>query len=527
MKLHRVAPFWPRARSVLAHACALAALTCAVRAAPRQESSAPPSQVTLLRLFDGDTLWGSIVGHDAQTLHVQRLDNGGKVRLPWTKLDPSLADELLEKYGYVDHSGDEVIIEADRLMLTDGSELVGIIVNRGQSELWIKTAQSTQPVPMLRVRGASTRVQVPALDVYTRDELYQQELSKLDANSAQSLWELSIYCERIYDFTHAVEHLQAAAALDPAFKPNEIATAVARNKIKVANQAQLDALREIDYDRVRGYFDRALQKIAAFQAAYPTSGYLQDAAKKKVAVEKARDAKLRERVVEYWHSWIGRLLETKTRDPQLTLEAAMSWVEEGLSKELLDAVAKDVQRAVSAEATPDLISRYWKERAPGRWRKASYGQGTFLLGDAEARKGLAPEEEEANKPQSETDNARKQLEERIARYLQNQEMVRKAKQSGEDDDGIEKFWREYSSFSKSQWLLAYYVEHSGDFQLGKPLFSNCPDCGGTGKREILNAVGKQNQGGNRGGSGPSGPNTQLVDCPMCHAIGVFRRVVYR
>ena len=33
--------------------------------------------------------------HDAQTLHFRRLDNGGLVRVPWSRLDPAQSDELL------------------------------------------------------------------------------------------------------------------------------------------------------------------------------------------------------------------------------------------------------------------------------------------------------------------------------------------------------------------------------------------------------------------------------------------------
>ena len=46
----------------------------------------------MLRLYDGEILWASIVGHDAQTLHVERLDNHGRLKLPWASLDPGLAD---------------------------------------------------------------------------------------------------------------------------------------------------------------------------------------------------------------------------------------------------------------------------------------------------------------------------------------------------------------------------------------------------------------------------------------------------
>ncbi len=501
----------------------------AVAPSPDKAQPGAALELTMLRLYDGGILWGSVSGHDAQSLHVQRLDNGGFVKLPWARLDPVLAEQLLAQYGYVDRSGDEVFVEADRLLLNDGTDVIGLIVNRTATELWVKTAQRTFPVSMRTLSGAATRVQAPALDVYTREELYQAELARADLKSAAPLWDFATYCERIYDFVHAVEHLDALAKLDPEFKKNEVATALARNRGKAQNQAQLELLREIDQDRARGYFDRALSKIEAFVAANGSTGLAQDALKKKALVEKAREQRLRERAADAWHSWVSRLISAKAREPQLTHEAAVEWLEEGIEKPLVEAVTAELVRSVSATVTPEQVTRYWKERAGGRWRRASYGQGTFLLGDAEARKGLTKEDTPAAAT-SETDSARADLEERLQRYLAAQETVRAARQAaaeGEESE-TEKFWKDYGSTNRGQWMLAYFAEHSGEFQLRDPQFSNCPDCGGSGRREIINAVGQQNRSSSGGAqSGSTGGTTQLVECPACNGIGVIRRVNYR
>jgi hypothetical protein len=504
----------------------LVALAVPARA---QEPSAAAPDPTMLRLYDGSILWGAIVGHDAETLHFERLDNGGRLEVPWSRLDPALSDELLEKYGYVDHSGDELYVETDWLKLTDGTEVIGQIVNRTPTELWVKTSTTIAPVPMLKIEGSALRIQVPALDVFTREELYQQELARLDPASAQSQWDMSIHCERIYDFAHAVEHLEAARKLDPQFKPSEVATAIGRNSLKVQQQTQLDALRAIDSLRIRGRFDEALKAVEAFVAANETSPLVQDARRKKAQVEKAREQKLRERAAEVWHALAARLTRNKAREPGLTFEAAVTWCEEGLPNELLEATTQEIVRTVSPSATPELIRRFWKERKPSRWRRSSYGQGTWLLGIDEARKGLDPEEEKkkADKPGNEADAARKELADRLNRYMQAQQMQRNARSSAEDEESEqETFWqKEFPVDSKGFWMLAYFAERSGDFELDKPQGQNCPDCGGKGKREILNAMGRQNAGNN--GQAPNGARTELVDCPMCHAVGVFRRVRFR
>lgn len=478
------------------------------------------AELTMLRLYDGSILWGRIADTDAQALSFVRLDNGGKLRVPWSRLDPVLADELMEKLGYIDHSGEELMIEAERLVLTDNTEIIGRIVNRTDNELWVKTADAVQPVPKLKLRGASTTVQVPALDVFTREELYQQEVVRLEAGSAQSLWDLGVYCERIFDFAHAVEHLAAAQTLDPAFKTGEIAAALARNQRKLTDQVQIDALREVDRLRARLKFDEAEQACEAFLEKFAASPLKADAQKKKLQVQKARDKFLAEKTVDLWHDWLGRLTQGAGRENKMTLEAALSYLDEKLAADVLLNVHKSLTR-YSPSVTPEQATKYWKERQGGRYRKIGYGHGTWLLGDSVARKGLEPEKAE-EKPLSETDAARAKLEERYKRFLQNQEVVKKAQTAVEGEvNEQELFWMEYSPTSRGHWMLAHYVENSGDMQIRSVGFTNCPDCGGTGVREVVNLapVAKQGQ--------PVPSASQLVNCPTCHHVGVFRSVSYR
>src|SRR5688572_27997953 len=94
--LLRRIPRW----AALIFSIALADVPAARAQSPAEpQASAAAAEPTMLRLFDGSILWGGIVGDDAETLHFERLDNGGRLYVPWSRLDPALADELLEKFG--------------------------------------------------------------------------------------------------------------------------------------------------------------------------------------------------------------------------------------------------------------------------------------------------------------------------------------------------------------------------------------------------------------------------------------------
>jgi len=492
----------------------------------------PAGAVVLLKLSDGGALWGRISGHDSERLAFQRLDNGGIVRLPWKQLDPDQAGQLLEEFGYVDHSGDELFVDAERLQLDDGTEVIGRIVSRTEDSIFVKTADRLVPIPKKRIQGAVTNVVVPALDVFTREELYRAEAEKLDPASAASQNELARYCERIFDFTKALEHYKLALELDPSFSGGSLKPTIARVQEKAANQVQLDFLYQVDSLRSRGQFDKSLAQLEQFTQKWPDSKLRTEAERKKKQVEKARVAAMKELVATQYYKWADRLTTAKAREEGANLESLLAYLEDKLKEDLLGAVTKDLQRAVGASVTPEEVKKLWDERKRGRFRRASYGQGTWLLGEAAALKEYGEQKPKAQEtPKTAAEAERAKLEEKIKRYLANQQIVAKKKAAAGAKEGEESeeevFWRGWSSFSKAQWLLAQFVENGGEFRVIKEELSNCPDCGGTGTREMINTgSARSNPQGGQGGAGANSAGVVVVDCPLCHRVGRIRRVLY-
>lgn len=480
-----------------------------------------PAPATMLRLYEGAILWGSIESHDAQGLAFLRLDNGGRVRLPWTRLDPAQAEELLEAFGYIDHSQDELMMEAERLVLDDGSEIVGIVTNNTTDDLWVKTATRLVPVPKLRLRGGRTTAQVPALDVYTGEELYAQELARIAPETAEAHAELARFCERVLEYDHAVEHYEAALALDPSGRA-ELENRVAAARLRAANKAQIDYLREVDSLRGRGAFDQALAMAEAFGDVFEESDLIEDARRKEQQVEKARVAALRMRAVRAWFDWSARLALAKARENP-GLEATLGWIDESMPEEVLAAVHAELVRTVSAEVTPEEVRRYWLERKGTRVHKASYGEGTWLLGREGADKGM-PEAEEPEQELTEVERQRKQIDERLKRFMQNRDTAsRKAKQeSGEpEEDERALFWSDTTAAERAQWILAYYAENGGDMNVVRFEVRNCIECDGKGIRGVLNV----NAAPPRPEEGQDAEES--VVCPLCRGVGRTRRVAYR
>lgn len=488
-------------------------------AAPQETA---PEPATMLRLYEGAILWGHIVAHDAQSLSFVRLDNGGRVRLPWTRLDPAQSEELRETFGYIDHSEAELMMEADRLVLDDGSEIVGQITNRTENDLWVKTATALVPVPKLRLRGAPTVVQVPALDVYSGEELYSQELARLAPDSAAAHAELAQFAERVLEYERAVKHYQTALELDPTYRADELPNRLAAAQLRAANKAQIDYLRAIDTLRGRGRYDEAIVQAAAFGDVFEGSELVEDARRKGQQVEKARVTALRERTARAWFDWSARLALSKARENP-GLEATLGWADEEMPDQVLAAVHAELVRTISAEVSPEEVRRYWLERKDVRVHKASYGEGTWLLGIEGADRGL-PEAEQPEEKLSEVEQQRKQIEDRLKRFMQNREMAgRKAKlDSGEAEiDERALFWSDTTAAERAQWILAHYAENGGDMAVVRFEVRACIECGGKGIREVLNVNAapprpEESQGGE-----------ESIVCPLCRGVGRTRRVVYK
>jgi hypothetical protein len=470
----------------------------------------------MLRMRDGVIHWGRIRGHDPEVLNFVRLDNGGRAAVPWGLLDPAQERELRAHYGYIDESDDEILIKADRLVLVDGSEVIGLILSRTTDTILVKTSTAVVPVPKIRIGAASTTVLVPALDIYTREELYSQQLVMTPAGSPQGQFELAQYCERILDYGHAVEHYTLTQELDASYRTDDVAAALSIAVRKARRQNEIDELAEIERLRKRKKYDAAMLLVEAFPDRHPESPLLADLQKRRKRIERSILKDLQNKVTKSWHTWAGKL-SRRMASSEFGFEEILAYIEDSLSDEITAKVFSDLQRITKTIELGD-VRTLWDMRSGGRWHKASYGNGTWLLGDDQARKGVPEEAQEEAKTQKQGE--RDALEEKLKRFLRNQEMVKKSKTKAAKQEDFDAFWGGFSLQARTQWVLAYYVEFGGDMRVHeKPLFQNCRECAGKGVKEVIFSGGAV--------SGSAGAGAALVDCPTCHHVGLVRRLRYR
>ncbi|MFT7667366.1 MAG: hypothetical protein ACI8X5_000045 [Planctomycetota bacterium] len=487
-------------------------------AVPRSQDN--PEAIVMIRMQSGMIYWGELQDHTADNVTFKRLESGGIVTLPWSMLEPVQRLGLRTQFGYVDLSTDEVMVEAGRLLLTDGREIVGIVLGtpeeRAKSNvIRFQTEGRILEVPDIMIRSFLPGVQVPALDVYTKEDLYRAEVSNALIDSALSQYELAQYCEKILDYPHSLEHYNACIALDPGFKPKEMEVILKRVQRRVDNQEQVDFLSNVDREKRRKHYDNALNLLVEFDAKFVDSPLRGDRLQMEERVIKARDAYMHLQVSKAWFSWMGRLSAKAGREK--SFEESLAYLDEQMSQEILRNVTGTMRKTwMSIEE--DQVLRFFLERKKVRWKPASYGLGTWLLGEEEALKG-GIEESEEKKPASERDKARAEQAEKINRWMRNQEMAKRSSKSADDLEEVEKAWVLIGSSARRNWITAYYAENSGDLDVRtKPELRACSECAGRGIREII-ITGSAREGESGG--------RQNLTCPTCHGIGRVRRIRYR
>lgn len=502
-----------------------------------EQTVLPPAEETMmLRLRTGAIHWGAIAGHDPEGMEFTLLSHGGTVRLDWSLLDPSQEIGLRERFGYVDVSTEELMVEVETVVLIDGTEISGVILSREGDHFVLKYEGSLQMLPKKRVQKTFKGGLVPALDVYSREELYSMHLAKTDLEDAEAQLELAKVCEQILDFIHAVEHYEMVGQLDPLTERKEVDHALARARLKAEQQEQIDYLREVDILRRRKSFDEALVLAEEFSERYPDSPLVLDAQKLRDKVLIARDDTIRDLVRRRWLDHTGRIARSAAKQID-SYEGAVAYVDEQYHEDVLAAVTADVHRRISDSVEPEEVIAYWATRKLGRFQNATYGLGTWMLGEEAALAGTASEEGDSKSGGNERDAEREALEQKIEKFLSGQRKARQRRTQEEEADEYDQYWKRMSVDDRAQWLRAYYAENSGDFELrDRPYLHRCPTCAGQGVREIINASagtsssnrdgGGRNRGGNRGNaSSNSGPT--MVACNTCKGIGRQRRIYYR
>ncbi|RMH04830.1 MAG: hypothetical protein D6702_02180 [Planctomycetota bacterium] len=475
------------------------------------QAAAGPEDV-LLKLRDGRIVLGRIADHDFDGLSVVRTLDGARFRLSWSDLFPGEAEELKAGFGYkIDTAVPEV--EADRLLLVNGRSLTGRILRSDPDTIELRTRNAVTLVPRARLAAPPEKVRVPADEVLTPEQFYQERLPDVPEGDAAARLRFALELQAVFALERAREQLDLAEELAAGDAGLHARIEAARTSIglSLANRDQAELLEEVRQLMNRERFVEAEAKLAEFGERFPDSDLKGEWLELKDRFAERRRAGLERFLVRRWFTVASTLLKERALDRQASVDELLEWAGNELPRLVRERLAAEMEE-MAGTIDPSELDALWAERTEqgARRHQASYGNGTWILGEDKARAGLVAEEESQDDGKT---AAQREIEERTRRYLENLERQRR-RQSGEDEVTPEDWWRQAKASQRFQFLLAYYAEFSGDFEVTNVSFAYCPTCGGQG---WLARIELGNQGGRQ----------RRVPCPTCHKIQVQRSVTFR
>ncbi len=470
----------------------------------------------LLRLRDGRMLFGPIVEHDLDGLVVESARTGGRLRLAWADLFPGEADRLRRAFGYRVETSVPTV-SAHRILLKNGRELVGRIVRRDARGLEVRVRDTSTVVPASMLAAPPEPVTVEAVAILTPQQFYAERAPQVPEDDRLAQYEFARELESVFALEEARRHYEraaelAAAAGDRALQ-RRVEGALRALEVKIANRAEAEYLERVRVAMNRERFEQAEELLEAYEETFPEARLRGEWVELKDALETKRDLAIRRYLARNWYNRAVSLLQRKALDRESTMATLMMWAEAELPKLVRERLVGELV-AMDDELAPEDLDAYWAQRFEERAvrHKAGYGDGTWILGSDKARAGL-DEEEEADDGKT---DAQREMEDRVNRYLRNLENQRRASAGArtEAEATPEDWWRKASVTERFQWLLAYYGEFSGDFQVASVHFRACPTCAGLGYVTTMDLS-------------TDGAKERRAVCPTCHGVGVRRSVTFR
>jgi hypothetical protein len=471
----------------------------------------------VVRLRDGRVLIGVIEDHNLDGFSFVSAADGGHLDLVWTDLFPGESARLHDAFGYVN----EVImpmVAAQRLLLTNGKELIGRVLVEGNSTVEFRVKDTLTTFSKQLLAAPIENITVEASAILTAEQFYAERSVQIAADDALANYNFAKELEVMLAFEQAQAHyllaLELATAQDDSPLLNRLNGALVRLEQMIANQEEAAALENIKQLMHRERFTEAKLLLDQYDSSFPEAvfrGEYLDLANR-FGID--RDKSMVNYLRRHWFLRVMAVLRKQALDKNARLDSLMTWVETEVPQ-LVRQQFVDEMIELNDALDVNMIDALWVTRLEysSNSHTAGYGDGTWILGEDRARTGLKETTEGEDEQDGKTQQQR-EMEERMKRYLDNLKNQQSAAQNDDDEVKPEDWWKIAQTTARLQWLLAYYAEFSGDYELSSVKFAYCPTCGGQGYLETIDVT-------------SGGSQRRRFECPLCHGVQVKRSLNFR
>jgi hypothetical protein len=430
---------------------------------------ARPLGAEVVRLVTGEEISCRLLRHqsDEAKLAVRDLKSGEVRFLPWQDVDPRDRARLMALWS------DPLRTQRGhwvRVQLENGESLlvVGLKEQELDDTILLRRAGDVVPIKKSTILEV-TEDAVDPRDVWTTAQLMERLSSDL-AERDQSLtstegrvaFRVGEHAEWAGAFEQAREAYRRAAA-DPAFADRIVAEERARYVEALLKEPDAVALLRELRERLRGNLFRPVrQRLADYVSKHPEMG---EALRTTLAAFTSEIDAKRDLVLRYVAAYelpriCRRLIETRVKEPGLTLADARAWARKDLADAAIEALSQRMSPSDEVGVVDTLLmwQTRWDEVPKRPWLRARYGSGSFIVHPAKIKPApappLAPPVILPHPPKP------------------------------------EEWWSTHAS-ERAPWLLARFVEASGLFELSEePEKTSCLGCQGEGIKSSTSQTGE-------------------------------------
>ncbi|MFV1959263.1 MAG: hypothetical protein ACC662_07605 [Planctomycetota bacterium] len=437
---------------------------------------APAARADIVRLRTGETIKGRPIQERSNEnfLTVEDYLTGALRRFDWKAVDPADRDRLQQQWMWV--STEQAIIDGVRLVvrLTGGGteEIYGVVEKENDTTIFLRRQGDLLEVPKAMVDSLDEEP-LDVRQVYSPQQLFTQLVEKMkkegadfDDLDARQHWRLAEWAFLVGDLEAAETHYAAAAA-DEEFLKKELASQRrARVKSLLQDRAALQTLKAARMKLQMHLFRRVREILDGFKETHPdaSEAVLEQVENLRKQLTEARSKYFITVARREFVKIVEALIEDKVREKDIQMTDVTSWSRKELPDSVFEKLAEKYMKRYD-DVTPEEARTFWDRRLEARrkprWRKATYGAGTFIVDPPKIKPPKRRSGGGNRRPSRKGGGAAPRI---------------KIPPPPKRDS----WWAKAKPRERVQWVLSYFAERSELFELGERSYRPCLLCHGVG-----------------------------------------------
>ncbi len=426
----------------------------------------------VIHLRTGDSVKGRPVPDQSNEaiLVIEDYMSGALRTLSWDVVDPADRDRLHIEWGWKNKARKVVVGKRLVQRLADGStdDIIGVVEREEDGVIYLRSGGQLLQLRRDTVIEESPE-EVSPREVWSPEQLYERFVVQLEEEKSQAgenpsaresrdHWRLAEYAEWAEYWEKARDHYTACVADPEYINAGVAASRLERVEAILRAQAAVREMKDIKRMISLKSFRDARSSIASFPERHPDlPDVVQDQFTRlgKLFTERRNDYFQLESKIQF-PKILERLIKRRVTEKDITLADATAWTRRELPELAFGELLTRFQRR--DDVTPDEVRQFWENRNKGSWRTSTYGSGTFIVEKPQIQ---APKARSGGNQGSQGGGAAP--------------VFQPPKPPTRDQ-----WWAAATPSDRENWLMAFFAENSGLFEVGEAKWTNCPTCNGRG-----------------------------------------------